>query len=137
VQSCRHLAGEIGAEWSERVEAEKPTDDLLTLVQQIVPFHMAHNAEPEAVDLLLEVLDGAAVWSLPAQHLRNRLLTVKCCMTLTHHCLPFVHQVEQLPLLQQYVDETNFRRSCLYLVSTCAYLPPPDDVAVLQQVRSR
>jgi RPN1 N-terminal domain len=53
----RHLAGEIGAEWAERVEAEKPTDDLLTLVQQIVPFHMAHNAEPEAVDLLLEVLE--------------------------------------------------------------------------------
>lgn len=51
----RHIAGEIGAEWAERIEAEKSTDDLLTLVHQIVPFHMAHNAEPEAVDLLLEV----------------------------------------------------------------------------------
>lgn len=30
-------------------------DDLLALVSQIVPFHMTHNAEPEAVDLLLEV----------------------------------------------------------------------------------
>lgn len=43
-------------------------------------------------------------------------------------------QVEQLPSLLQYVDEANFGRSCLYLVSTCAYLPPPDDVALLQQV---
>lgn len=51
----RHLAGEIGSEWAERIEADKPTDDLLALVHQIVPFHMAHNAEPEAVDLLLEV----------------------------------------------------------------------------------
>lgn len=29
-------------------------DDLIPLVHDIVPFHMAHNAEPEAVDLLLE-----------------------------------------------------------------------------------
>lgn len=29
--------------------------DLLSLVTQIVPYHMQHNAEPEAVDLLLEV----------------------------------------------------------------------------------
>ncbi len=27
----------------------------MELVQQIVPFNMTHNAEPEAVDLLLEV----------------------------------------------------------------------------------
>jgi 26S proteasome regulatory subunit N1 len=29
-------------------------EDLLPLVRDIVPFHMAHNAEPEAVDLLIE-----------------------------------------------------------------------------------
>lgn len=52
---CRHVAGEIGLEWQERLDAEKSTEDLLALVHQIVPFHMAHNAEPEAVDLLLEV----------------------------------------------------------------------------------
>ena len=34
-------------------------DELLALVAQIVPYHMTHNAEPEAVDLLLEVGDGA------------------------------------------------------------------------------
>lgn len=51
----RHLAGETGTEWQERVAAEEATDSLLQMVQEIVPFHMAHNAEPEAVDLLLEV----------------------------------------------------------------------------------
>mmetsp|Transcript_16474 Transcript_16474/g.49335 ORF Transcript_16474/g.49335 Transcript_16474/m.49335 type:complete len:898 (+) Transcript_16474:187-2880(+) len=91
----RHVAGEIGMEWQDRVEASTSTEDLLVLVHQIVPFHMAHNAEPEAVDLLLEV--------------------------------------EQLPVLLQYVDATNFGRCCLYLVSTCAYLPPPDDMEVLLQ----
>lgn len=45
----------MGSEWQERLESDAPTEDLLTLIHQIVPFHMAHNAEPEAVDLLLEV----------------------------------------------------------------------------------
>ena len=33
-------------------------DDLLALVRQIVPYHMGHNAETDAVDLLLEVPGG-------------------------------------------------------------------------------
>jgi RPN1 N-terminal domain len=47
----------------------------MTLVEAIVPYHMTHNAEPEAVDLLLEVClsfgasksnwggEGVLVWS--------------------------------------------------------------------------
>lgn len=51
----RNLAGEIGEEYSSRRESQASADDLLALVKQIAPHHMAHNAEPEAVDLLLEV----------------------------------------------------------------------------------
>lgn len=73
----RSLAGEIGQEYSARrmkivegdgeeegVEgaAPKPMDvsdvdmtDLFELVDDIVPFHLQHNAEAEAVDLLVEV----------------------------------------------------------------------------------
>eukprot|EP00887_Chlorella_sp_A99_P000106 scaffold16.g106.t1 len=52
----QHLAGEIGEEFEERGKAEgAAVDDLLALVHQIVPYDMAQNAEPEAVDLLLEV----------------------------------------------------------------------------------
>ncbi len=51
----RNLAGEIGEEYQSRREAESSAEDLLALVKQIAPHHMAHNAEPEAVDLLLEV----------------------------------------------------------------------------------
>lgn len=62
----RNLAGEVGAEWAARRSAAEEgeagaggpppaTADLLELVNQIVPYHMAHNSEPEAVDLLLEV----------------------------------------------------------------------------------
>lgn len=92
----RHLAGEIGDEYQARVDRGEGAnvDDLLHLVHQIVPYHMTHNAEPEAVDLLLEV--------------------------------------ERLESLTQYVDDKNYGRTCLYLVSCCNYLPEPEDAAVLQ-----
>ena len=34
---------------------EVDNEDLMGQVNEIVPFHMKHNAEPEAVDLLIEV----------------------------------------------------------------------------------
>ncbi|PNX55661.1 26S proteasome non-ATPase regulatory subunit 2 1a-like protein, partial [Trifolium pratense] len=51
----RNLAGQISKEYAKRQTADTPIDDLLELVQQIVAFHMKHNAETEAVDLLMEV----------------------------------------------------------------------------------
>ncbi|OWM78671.1 26S proteasome non-ATPase regulatory subunit 2 homolog A [Punica granatum] len=89
----RNLAGEIAQEYSKRQSEEAPIDDLMELVQQIVAFHMKHNAEPEAVDLLMEV--------------------------------------EDLDMLMEHVDSTNFKRTCLYLTSAARYLPGPDDVSVL------
>ncbi|KAI9178285.1 hypothetical protein LWI28_024735 [Acer negundo] len=89
----RNLAGEISQEYAKRQTEEAPIDDLMELVQQIVAFHMKHNAEPEAVDLLMEV--------------------------------------EDLDLLVEHVDSTNFKRTCLYLTSAARYLPGPDDILVL------
>ena len=57
----RSLAGEIGQEYNQRVidgadpETDEPFKDLLEMVEIIVPFHVTHNAEAEAVDLLIEV----------------------------------------------------------------------------------
>ena len=57
----RSLAGEIGQEYNQRVidgadpEMDEPFSDLLQMVDVIVPFHVTHNAEAEAVDLLIEV----------------------------------------------------------------------------------
>ncbi|KAL6067324.1 26S proteasome non-ATPase regulatory subunit 2 [Balamuthia mandrillaris] len=51
----RFLSGEIGNEYATRQEISQPVDDLMVLVDQIVPFDMRHNAEPEACDLLMEV----------------------------------------------------------------------------------
>ncbi|XVE92732.1 hypothetical protein REPUB_Repub01dG0125000 [Reevesia pubescens] len=89
----RNLAGEIAQEYMKRQSEEAPIEDLMELVQQIVAFHMKHNAEPEAVDLLMEV--------------------------------------EDLDLLVEHVDRTNFGRTCLYLKSSARYLPGPDDMLVL------
>ena len=89
----RSLAGEIGQEYSARrmrivkgaesdegegegegmkamdadADAEEAdVSDLIELVDDIVPFHLQHNAEAEAVDLLVEVqvgvLGGESVW---------------------------------------------------------------------------
>lgn len=65
----RNLSGEVAAEHTRRVEAleaaagddmtdspkQVEEDDLLELVKHIVPFHMKHNAEPDACDLLMEM----------------------------------------------------------------------------------
>ncbi|KAL6975876.1 26S proteasome non-ATPase regulatory subunit 2 A [Sarracenia purpurea var. burkii] len=89
----RNLAGEIAHEYTSRQGEEAPIDDLMELVQEIVAFHMKHNAEYEAVDLLMEV--------------------------------------EDLDLLVEHVDNTNYKRTCLYLTSAARYLPGPDDILVL------
>jgi len=66
----RHLSGEIGEAYHARMQAEEgggsglteeqltqlpDVSDLMGLVREIIPWNMAHNAEPEAVDLCLEV----------------------------------------------------------------------------------
>ena len=56
----RSLSGEISEEFNQRVletpaDEDTDADDLMALVDDIVPFQMKHNAEAEAVDLLLEV----------------------------------------------------------------------------------
>eukprot|EP00163_Fabomonas_tropica_P027668 TRINITY_DN539_c1_g1_i12.p1 TRINITY_DN539_c1_g1~~TRINITY_DN539_c1_g1_i12.p1 ORF type:complete len:904 (+),score=303.94 TRINITY_DN539_c1_g1_i12:234-2945(+) len=51
----RTLAGEIGDEFAEKTQAGEDVAYLFPLVNEIVPFNMKHNSEPEACDLLMEV----------------------------------------------------------------------------------
>ncbi|XP_065875692.1 26S proteasome non-ATPase regulatory subunit 2 homolog A-like [Euphorbia lathyris] len=53
----RNLAGECAQEYAKRKSEETAIDDLMQVVIQIVAFHLQHNAEAEAVDLLIEVED--------------------------------------------------------------------------------
>lgn len=51
----RHLAAEIGEEYTLRVDKDEDTAELLELGLLLVPFSLKHNAEADAVDLLLEL----------------------------------------------------------------------------------
>ena len=56
----RALAGEVGTEYSVLIDGGATPNSpslvpILDVIKCIVPFNLKHNAEPEAVDLLLEV----------------------------------------------------------------------------------
>ena len=105
----RHLAGEIVSEWNA-IDPEKdqssPTegdiemgdsemkDNLLNMVQQIVPSQMKHHAESEACDLLMEVekLD------LLDEHVDKNSFA-RVCLYLTS-CVPYVLDPENTNLLK-------------------------------------
>ncbi|XP_026543447.1 26S proteasome non-ATPase regulatory subunit 2 [Notechis scutatus] len=90
-----HLAGEVAKEWQEIDEADKTQKDtLLTLVKEIVPYNMAHNAEHEACDLLMEI--------------------------------------EQMDMLEEYIDDNAYAKVCLYLTSCVSYVPEPENSALLR-----
>lgn len=88
----RHLSGEIAVHWNETSSNFKTR--LINLVHQIVPYNLAHNAEAEACDLLMEI--------------------------------------ERLDFLEQYVDESNYERVCLYLQGCVAYVPEPENTNLLK-----
>ncbi|XP_064476631.1 26S proteasome non-ATPase regulatory subunit 2-like [Ornithodoros turicata] len=93
----RHLAGEIAQEWGDI--GEKPEEverkvQLLKLAQEIVPYHMAHNAEAEACDLLMEIERLDLVEQYVDQEAYPRV-----CLYLTS-CVPYVPEPENTNLLR-------------------------------------
>lgn len=50
----RSLSGQIGTQYNKCVETGASTDELMNLVDIIVPQFINHNEEPEAVDLMME-----------------------------------------------------------------------------------
>lgn len=102
----RSLAGEIGQEYNARVlkgdvdpDDDAVFEDLLGMVDVIVPFHVKHNAEAEAVDLLIEVQRLKKLIDLDA------------------------------------IDESNYRRICLYLLKTADFMSDPEDLSVRSVLR--
>ncbi|KAJ8515874.1 hypothetical protein ONZ45_g6768 [Pleurotus djamor] len=98
----RHLAAELGEEYTIREEAEEEAtthitgtiDDLYSLAKECATFLLTHNAEPDAVDLLQE--------------------------------LEIAHELIEL------VDENTFSRVCQYMIRCVNLLPPPDDISFLR-----
>jgi 26S proteasome regulatory subunit N1 len=72
----RSLAGEISEEYNQRMLDTSPGDDiddedLMLLVDDILPFQMQHNAEAEAVDMLVEVQKLHKLLESPAVDEKN------------------------------------------------------------------
>uniref|UniRef100_A0A8C5CGN9 26S proteasome non-ATPase regulatory subunit 2 n=1 Tax=Gadus morhua TaxID=8049 RepID=A0A8C5CGN9_GADMO len=91
----RHLAGEVAKEWQEVEESDKTKQEtLLKLVKEIVPYNMAHNAEHEACDLLMEVerLDML-------ENYIDDNAYAKVCLYLTS-CVSYVPEPENSALLK-------------------------------------
>ncbi|KAH7882342.1 26S proteasome regulatory complex non-ATPase subcomplex Rpn1 subunit [Phlebopus sp. FC_14] len=115
----RHLAAELGEEYTirqegedgaplaataeangeakaEKVEVPGTIDDLRGLAMQCAKFFLGHNAEPDAVDLFVE--------------------------------LEIVDRIAEL------VDVNTFGRVCIYMDRCINLLPPPDDVTFLRTI---
>jgi len=85
----------VAKEWQELDDAEKTQrEPLLTLVKEIVPYNMAHNAEHEACDLLMEI---EQVDMLEKDIDENAY--AKVCLYLTS-CVNYVPEPENSALLR-------------------------------------
>jgi 26S proteasome regulatory subunit N1 len=111
----RTLSGEIGNEYNDRViqqnknpESDDDFKDLLYMISYIIPFHIKHNAEAEAIDLLMEM---------------QRL---KLLLTLSSRAVVGGETKDEVLI----VDENNYERICLYLIKAADYMSDPDDLAV-------
>lgn len=93
----RHLAGEIAQEWSDNTEEKENEvalkEKLILLTRQIVPYNMAHNAEAEACDLLMEIERLDLLDQYVDENIYNRV-----CLYLTS-CVPYVADPENTTLL--------------------------------------
>ncbi|CDO53664.1 hypothetical protein DV451_001774 [Geotrichum candidum] len=89
----RHLALEIGEEYSVRTDNDDSTDDLLALSLKIVPFFLQHNAEADAVDLLSEI---EAIEQLPQFVDKNTF--ARACLYMVS-CVPLLAPPDDLAFL--------------------------------------
>eukprot|EP00050_Salpingoeca_kvevrii_P004135 m.243554 g.243554 ORF g.243554 m.243554 type:complete len:831 (-) comp10951_c0_seq1:89-2581(-) len=92
-----HLQGELQDEWHERLSAEPPksTDDLEALAMKILPFFMAHNAEADACDLVMEIERLEALDQFVDDKAHQRV-----CLYLLS-CVPYVPDPENTNLLRR------------------------------------
>lgn len=124
-----HIAGDIGVEYGKRIENQQPFDDLLALVENIVPKFMQSSAEADAVDLLLEVnrlesivdhinkdnfqrvfiyLTSSSLYSAdPDEMLKTLNTTFKICLKQGEWCnaLSLAIKLDDMDLVKQVFDK--------------------------------
>lgn len=88
----RHLSGEIASNWHEA--SPQFRERLEVLIEQIIPYNMAHNAEAEACDLLMEVEKLSLLEKYVDESAYPRV-----CLYL-QSCVPYVPDPENVSLLK-------------------------------------
>lgn len=88
----RHLSGQIATHWNET--SGNFRNRLIDLVKQIVPYNMAHNAEAEACDSLIEIERLDLLEDYVDENSYERV-----CLYL-QGCVPFVADPENVNLLK-------------------------------------
>ncbi|ODV77992.1 26S proteasome regulatory complex, non-ATPase subcomplex, Rpn1 subunit [Suhomyces tanzawaensis NRRL Y-17324] len=122
----RHLALEIGEAYQESLGSEdNTTDRLIQLALKIVPFFLKHNAEADAVDLLLEI---ESIDKLP-QYMDESTFARVC-----------LYMVSCVPLLSP-PDDTSFLETAFAIYLSYNQLPQAltlaiklDDESLIKQV---
>lgn len=95
----RHLAGQVSLEWQNLPETDTDMKEkLLKMSKEIVPYHMDHNAEAEACDLLMEIERLDLLQNYVDESAFNRV-----CLYLTS-CVPYVPDPENMTLLKTAVE---------------------------------
>ncbi|KAL3841860.1 hypothetical protein ACJMK2_019957 [Sinanodonta woodiana] len=95
----RHLAGQVAQDWQDLDEKDKDTKErLLKLTKDIVPYHMKHNAEAEACDLLMEIERLDLLKDYVDESAFPRV-----CLYLTS-CVPYVPDPENVTLTRTAVE---------------------------------
>lgn len=51
----KSLSADIATEYNKRLDSNEPTDDLIELVKNIIPYLISQHCENDAIDLLIEV----------------------------------------------------------------------------------
>lgn len=127
----RHLAAELGDEFALREQAEEEPeadaeevvgtlDDLRDLATKCAIFLLAHNAEPDAVDLLEEMEIVETIVPLVDENTYARV-----CQYMIRYVV-----VVYFSLFDCITDAR-------FLLSRCVdFLPPPDDIAFLRTAHS-
>ncbi|KAL5988476.1 26S proteasome non-ATPase regulatory subunit 2 A [Asimina triloba] len=84
-------------------------------------FYLVPNVEESPIDELMEL-----VQQIIAFHMKHNAEPEAVDLLIEVY-----FQVEDLDMLVDQVDATNYKRTCLYLTSAASYFPGPDDTLVL------